>query len=393
VVDTPDGSRAVTARWVVDSSGRAGLLKRKLGLRRPVSHAANACWFRFPDRLKVDDWSDDQGWRARVPERRRWLSTNHLMGAGYWVWLIPLGSGSTSVGIVADPALHPFHRLSRFDRAIDWLREFEPQCADVVAAHAPQLEDFLALQHFAHGCERVFSPDRWAMTGESGVFTDPFYSPGSDFIAIGNDFATDLIIRDLRGEDVRERSEIFNAAHLRLFDAFLKLYDGQYPLMGNAQVMTAKVAWDNAAYWSVTALLFFQRRLRHPEFMASVDPMLRRFFVLHARMQQLFAAWGRADHRAYGHSRANVMEVDRLRQLQGSLDGPMMDDEALRARLKRNYVWLESMARAWQRLAAEHDPALARFIAPGPASRVEPEVPGTERVDLEPLKLASLARA
>jgi flavin-dependent dehydrogenase len=393
VVDTPDGSRAVTARWVVDSSGRAGLLKRKLGLRRPVSHAANACWFRFPDRLKVDDWSDDQEWRARVPERRRWLSTNHLMGAGYWVWLIPLGSGGTSVGIVADPALHPFHRLSRFDRAIDWLREFEPQCADVVAAHAPQLEDFLALQHFAHGCERVFSPDRWAMTGESGVFTDPFYSPGSDFIAIGNDFATDLIIRDLRGEDVRERSEIFNAAHLRLFDAFLKLYDGQYPLMGNAQVMTAKVAWDNAAYWSVTALLFFQRRLRRPEFMASIDPMLRRFFVLHARMQQLFAAWGRADHRAYGHSHANVMEVDRLRQLQGSLDGPMMDDEALRARLKRNYVWLESMARAWQRLAAEHDPALARFIAPGPASRVEPEVPGTERVDLEPLKLASLARA
>ena len=65
--------------------------------------------------------------------------------------------------------------------------------------------------------------------------------------------------------------------------------------MGNAQVMTAKVAWDNAAYWSVTALLFFQRRLRHPEFMASIDPLMRRFFVLHARMQQLFAAWGRAD--------------------------------------------------------------------------------------------------
>ena len=59
--------------------------------------------------------------------------------------------------------------------------------------------------------------------------------------------------------------------------------------MGNAQVMTAKVAWDNAAYWSVTALLFFQRRFRQPEFMASIDPLMRRFFVLHARMQQLFA--------------------------------------------------------------------------------------------------------
>ncbi len=395
VIDTAGGPHTVTARWIVDSSGRAGLLKRKLGLRRLVSHAANACWFRFPDRLKVDDWSDDPAWCARVPARQRWLSTNHLMGAGYWVWLIPLGSGSTSVGIVADPALHPFRRLSRFDRAVDWLREFEPQCADVVETQAPQLEDFLALQHFAHGCERVFSPDRWAMTGESGVFTDPFYSPGSDFIAIGNDFATDLIIRDLRGEDVRERAEFFNTTHLRLFDAFLKLYDGQYPLMGNAQVMTAKVAWDNAAYWSVTALLFFQRRLRQPEFMASIQPLLLRFFVMHARMQQLFAAWGRADHSVYGHSHANVMDVDRLRQLQGSLDGPMMDDQALRERLERNCVWLESMARAWQQLATESDPALARFIGPGHASPEDrlPEAGGTERVDLGPLTLARLARA
>jgi len=395
VVDTAGGPHTVTARWIVDSSGRAGLLKRKLGLRRPVSHAANACWFRFPDRLKVDDWSDDPVWCARVPGRQRWLSTNHLMGAGYWVWLIPLGSGSTSVGIVADPALHPFRRLSRFDRAVDWLREFEPQCADVVETHAPQLQDFLALQHFAHGCERVFSPDRWAMAGESGVFTDPFYSPGSDFIAIGNDFATDLITRDLRGEDVRERAEFFNTTHIRLFEAFLKLYDGQYPLMGNAQVMTAKVAWDNAAYWSVTALLFFQRRLRHPEFMASIQPLMLRFFVLHARMQQLFAAWGRADHSAYGHSRANVMEVDWLRQLQGSLNGPMMGDEALRERLERNCAWLESMARAWQWLASESDPALARFIGPGHASPGDPalEAAVAERVDLGPLRLARLARA
>ncbi len=34
--------------------------------------------------------------------RERWLSTNHLCGPGYWVWLIPLASGSHSVGIVAD---------------------------------------------------------------------------------------------------------------------------------------------------------------------------------------------------------------------------------------------------------------------------------------------------
>ena len=74
--------------------------------------------------------------------------------------------------------------------------------------------------------------------------------------------STDLIVRDARGEDIAARAEAFNATYLRLFDAFIRLYDGQYPIMGNAQVMTAKVAWDNACYWAITALLFFQRRLR-----------------------------------------------------------------------------------------------------------------------------------
>jgi len=360
---TVDGAdRTLATRWVIDASGRCGLLKRQLGLARPSGHAANASWFRFKTRLRVDDWSDNPAWKARVPTCRRWLSTNHLMGKGYWVWLIPLGSGSTSVGIVADSALHPFNRINRFERALDWLREFEPQCANVIAAHTNQLEDFLALQHFAHGCAQVFSADRWALTGEAGVFTDPFYSPGSDFIAMGNDCIADLIARDLGGEDVSARVEAFNQTYLRLFDAFIRLYEGQYPIMGNAQVMMAKVTWDNGCYWGITALLFFQRRYRRPEFIASIEPLMRRFFVLHARMQSFFHAWDRADQRTYADAGRNVLDLGFLKHLMSSLNGPMMDDDALRARLEENYALLEAFAQSWQGVAAEDYPGLARFV-------------------------------
>ena len=361
-LSTGDTRRTVTTRWVVDATGRASLLKRQLALVRPSAHAANASWWRYKTRLKVDDWSDDPAWLARVPTRRRWLSTVHMMGKGYWLWFIPLGSGSHSVGIVADPALHPFNRINRYERAIHWLREFEPQAADVCEAHSGELEDFLALQHFAHGCARVFSPDRWALTGEAGVFTDPFYSPGSDFIGMGNDCIADLIARDVRGEDVSARAEAFNQTYLRLFDAFIRLYEGQYPIMGNAQVMTAKITWDNGAYWAITALLFFQRRLRQPEFIASIEPMMRRFFVLHARMQSFFRAWDQADQRSYADTQRNVLDLDFLRHLQSSLGGPMMDDDSLRARLEENYALLEAFAQSWQAVAAEEYPALARFV-------------------------------
>jgi flavin-dependent dehydrogenase len=373
-IESGAGTETVWTRFLVDASGRTGLIRRQLGLTRPSTHGANACWFRISTRVRVDDWSADPGWRARVPGGQRWLSTNHLMGRGYWVWLIPLGSGSTSIGIVADGDLHPFNRLNRYDRALAWLREYEPQCADVVEALEDQLEDFLALRHYAHGCERVFSPDRWALVGEAGVFTDPFYSPGSDFIAIGNDYATDLIARTARGEDVRERAEAFNTTYLKLFDAFIRLYDGQYPLMGNAQVMTAKAAWDNASYWAVSALLYFQHRYTRPEFMLSIDSLMRRFFVLHARMQQFLRAWDLADASAYSDGFANVVGMAELGELQAGLEGPIMDDEPLRARLEENLAFLERLAYTWQTFALDRSPGLARSVAAADTIAITPHV-------------------
>ena len=40
---------------------------------------------------------------------------------------------------------------------MEWLHEFEPQCADYMEKERDNVEDFLALRHFAHGCERVYS--------------------------------------------------------------------------------------------------------------------------------------------------------------------------------------------------------------------------------------------
>jgi flavin-dependent dehydrogenase len=382
---TGTGAIHAEGRWLVDASGRRGLIRQQLGLTRKVGHIANACWFRIPHRLRVDDWSDDPAWKGRVPSGQRWLSTNHLMGIGYWVWLIPLASGSTSVGIVVDGQVHPYHRLNRFDRALHWLQEFEPQCADVVKRHAGDLEDFLALQEFAYGCTRVYSADRWALTGEAGLFTDPFYSPGSDFIAIGNDYTADLIERERAGEDITSRVEQYNATYLRLYEAFLRLYEGQYPIMGNAQVMTAKVAWDNACYWAITALLFFQRRYRQPEFIASLEDLMRRFFVLHARMQQFLKAWSDIDRRCYEGGWASVVQAEWLCRLQAELGDRPMEDGALQARLQTNFALLEAFAAALRRMALDGHPghpALQRFL---PALSVH-----ASSVAIDPLRVAAV---
>jgi flavin-dependent dehydrogenase len=368
-VATADGERSFRARWLVDATGRAGLLRRRLNLTRPVGHLANACWFRLRHCVRIDEWSDDIEWKAQVPNQMRWRSTTHLIGRGYWVWLIPLGSGGISIGLVVDETVHPWHRLNRFERAMEWLHEFEPQCAGYMEKERDNVEDFLALRHFAHGCGRVYSPDRWLLTGEAGVFTDPFYSPGSDFIAIGNELITDLIVRDRRGEDVSSRIEQHNHSYLRLFEGFLRLYEGQYPLMGNAQVMTAKAGWDNACYWAIPALLYFQRRIADAPFMASLDLELRRFFVLHARMQTFLRRWDELDASQYQGGYTNLMLIPELKRLQAELAAPPMDPATLRGKILGNFALLERFARALQHTASADHPELARLLpaldAPG----------------------------
>lgn len=346
----------VRGRWIVDASGRAGLIRRQLGLGHPVSHDTNASWWRIAERLAIDDWSDDSAWRERVPTGERWLSTNHLMGRGYWVWFIPLGSGSTSVGIVADAKLHPFSRINRFEAALGWLREYEPQAAEVVDAKRHLLQDFRALKRYAYGCRQVYSDDRWALTGEAGLFTDPFYSPGSDFIGLGNTFITDLILRELDGDDIAPRVPRYNQIFLQLFDAFLQIFDGQYPMMGNPQVMTSKIVWDNSSYWGFNALLFFNRKYIDLPFMERISVLFRRYLLIHRRMQAFLQQWDRLEQRDWRDAHVNLLTIRFMYELQSGLAEPH-DDESLARTLERNMSLLEGLAAAIEDLAP---PALAR---------------------------------
>ncbi len=334
----------VGGRWVIDATGRASLLKRKLGLAKAVEHKVDAAWLRLSGGLDLEDWTDDPGWMARMsrPGIRR-QSTTHLMGEGYWVWLIPLGSGPISIGIVTDPRYHAFTRIDTLEAALSWLSEHEPPLAEAIAGRRDQVEDFLRVRDFSYGAERVFSPERWALTGEAGVFADPLYSPGSDFIAYANTYLTDLIVRDHAGEDIAGRTEAFNAVFLIAFDAALQAYVDHYATMGNPQVMASKVAWDHAWYWGINALRFMAGRQCDLEGMATIGPPLLRAVELTRRMQVLFREWHGLDREldAEGYLDPATFPLPLQAALVGA-DG--LDREAFVDRLVGNVKLLEAMA-------------------------------------------------
>ena len=372
---------AIRARWVVDCAGRAFILKRKLGLAKEVEHDVNAAWFRIGGGLlDLEEWgAHDPDWMARMERPGiRQYSTNHLTGEGYWVWLIPLGSGGHSIGIVADPRFHPVERISSFDDSLGWLREHEPQLATAVEARREDVQDFLHLEKFSHGAERVFSPQRWCLSGEAGVFIDPLYSPGSDYIAVSNTYITDLVVRDREGEDVTQRAEAYNGAYLMLFEQVLRsVWQDHYQEFGDAEVFAAKVTYDYVAYWGTQAPRMYYDKLCDLAFMGSVIPDLQRSGQLAGRVQQLFRDWhalGQPPNPTGIHAVTSTFPAmwDRLKELKAGLD-----EETLRSRYRTNVDIMEGMAVVLFHKAARRLPD----GPPDPTARVNPHA-----VSLQPAR-------
>ena len=329
--------RSIHSRWVVDASGRAAVIKRMLDLEEDLGHDINAAWFRIDSLIKVDNFCDDPAWKTltgKLP--RRWLSTNHLMGEGYWVWLIPLASNSTSIGIVADPRIHPLSTFNSFEKSLEWLRIHEPDCAQALQPHTDKMQDFLAIKKMSRGSRQVYSADRWGLVGEAAAFLDPFYSPGSDFIAIGNTMVGKLIEEDLAGNSIAHLAPTLQSVFLTLFQNNLLTYRDQYPLFGNPRIMSIKFVWDYAVYWGFPALLYFNEKLTDASFIQSCSRGVEEIREMNMQMQDFFRSWHQADPHINAIpafvDQSNIEVMTRLNQELTD----KLDDESLRERFNDN---------------------------------------------------------
>ena len=341
VKDTLEHNTA--AKWFVDATGRNAFLKKKLHLEKKLDHNINSAWFRLDANINIDYWSDNLQWRNFIAPGLRRLATNHLMGEGYWVWIIPLVDERTSIGIVADPKYHPFSTFNNFEKTMKWLKRFEPLAASKLDEHSDKLMDFKLMKDFAYDTKQFYSADKWAVAGEAGGFLDPLYSPGSDFIGLGNTWINDLIVHDLNGEDIRLRTLVYDHAHKQLFRGWATLYRDMYGLFGKTQIMLMKIIWDWATYWAIPNVLFANKGYLDLELMkyySSSDGIGQRFAILNDNMQQLFRTWGQYDVEEISGYQLNVFDLNCLKQLQSEL-GKKYSSTDLISKIESNLKLLE----------------------------------------------------
>ncbi len=342
-----ENTSTINSKWIIDSSGRNFFFKKKLELNKETEHNINAVWWRYEGVIDIEDWSTDQKWLNKLDKGIRKLATIHLMDKGYWVWIIPQVTGNTSIGIVADPKIHPLHTYNSYEKSMDWLAIHEPQAYKEFKKKNYNAKNFKALKNFSYDSKQFYSKDRWAVAGEAGAFLDPFYSPGTDFIALNNTWIANLIERDFAGEDIRMPVMLFEITNKSLFENWVPIYNNKYALFGNDQIMTFKIFWDWTVYWGIPSIAFVNNGYTNlntlKRLFAKADSPIPKFAIISEKMQNFFLDWLAYDNIKLTKHYIDFIEMDFIHKLHFDLDKKMTQDE-LCLQIEENLILLEQVA-------------------------------------------------
>ena len=158
------GDGAVRARFVVDASGQAALLGRRLNLRR---------WDPFFRNLAVYGYVTGAD-RLPAPDDTNIFIEAHPHG---WSWTIPLHTGWTSVGTVMD-GRYGQERLSKGDLREVFLQQVAeaPHTARLLR-NAELVSGPQVVKDWSYTSERLVG-DGYILVGDAACFVDPLFSSG-----------------------------------------------------------------------------------------------------------------------------------------------------------------------------------------------------------------------
>jgi len=284
--------RTETAEWVVDATGRAKYLARRNDLAKPspIRHGSSYLWVEgLMDVERLTDLSLDEILlrrdRVRTGHFPVWLATNHYVGEGFWFWVIPL-QGKTSLGVVYDTALFPAAEVNTPQKLVQWVcREFPLFARDL--PHRKIL-DHGSFRTFSYDCAETFGAAKWALSGESGRFSDPLYSPGSDLIALHNTLITDLILTP-DGSTRAAKVPLYETLVRSLYQAYVPSYAESYDVLGDQEVFALKYTWELAIYFVFYVFPFINNLFTDQKFLLPFLSKFARLGRINANLQPFFS--------------------------------------------------------------------------------------------------------
>jgi flavin-dependent dehydrogenase len=242
----------VKAKWVLDSSGRVAYIARQRGtLTALPEHPTNSIWARFSNVGDLDGAELAQRYPefAQAARGPRGVATNHLMGYGWWCWIIPLKNGDVSVGVTYDTRRYtPPAGATLTERLHNHLMQ-HPVGREMFEHAVPCEKDTRTYSNLPYYSKEVAGAG-WVACGDAAGFMDPLYSQGLDYCGHTVMVSTDIIERGLNGEDtafkVARYNEEFQSSYSRWFHA---LYKDKYAYLGDMDLMWPAFLLDIGTYF------------------------------------------------------------------------------------------------------------------------------------------------
>ncbi|MCH7227563.1 NAD(P)/FAD-dependent oxidoreductase [Haloferula sp. A504] len=333
-------TRTIRADWVADCSGKAAMIGRKRGTIRSLdAHPVHSMWVRFRNVRDIDSNEARQLAPALKdgPAVSRGSATNHLMGRGWWSWIIPLSNGEFSAGVTWDERLFtPPSEGPVGQRVLEHLKTHP--IGRLMFEHAEPVEyDARIYKNLPYYSTEVCG-DGWVCAGDAAGFMDPLYSQGLDYCAHGSYAAHKIILKALGGDcvkmDLAHHNKQFGQSYHRWFNA---LYRNKYQYLGDADLMRAAFHLDIGTYFIGPVQLVYRLTDREFSKMPYDGPIgagFARFMAFYNRRFERLAR-KRIANGTYGRHNLNERMYIKI----SFVGGPKVMGHILRG--IRTWLWLE----------------------------------------------------
>jgi flavin-dependent dehydrogenase len=204
VQDAAGVKQTLSARWLVDATGRNRVLAKQLQLQEKVNEQKNVFWFRlmnFNPELLSHIHALKKPNRSYVP----YYATHHFFGKGNWIWCIPMRSPENesliSIGITYRKDVYPHGEPRTMEQFLESVGREHPVLVELVQSGT--IVDTNFYSSYMWECCQRYSADRWYIIGDAGDTVDPLYSVGLALSSLQIRQIAAIIQRELNGCDTR----------------------------------------------------------------------------------------------------------------------------------------------------------------------------------------------
>lgn len=237
-----DQEHSTTASFVIDASGRAGVIARPLNLRKTDNDLKMAAVFKHFGNLEESNNPATEG------------DIQLGLHEDGWLWAIPIRPGIISIGCVAPAEIL---RASRPEDVFNSHLERVPRIFQRIKG-TTVVRDLTGENNFEYHCDTLAGPG-YFIIGDAGCFTDPVFSGGVLLALTTGRRAAEETARCLAGETSQPEAALryqnfFKTGYEAYYRLIRAVYDNRYVSSGRELRMTPQTEdrrLAGAGWWGI----------------------------------------------------------------------------------------------------------------------------------------------